>query len=300
MRRSSFLTAVLILTVFVKIVSLAQTQTGTNPPAAPKSNSQTSMPGTATAQPVPASRAPVAPAKSVPIYVTMQPNPGVVINQGAVVGTGPVSPPLLATPIVNLGTVALSPVGASNATANNPVGAGNSTLSNVTAPVNVVNTQAEFSNPGTFPANAQPAVLAGGEQTGAPFSPPATATAFNRGIGRFNSVYAGKSGLGRTDISLGEAAATYKHTRSTRAARVYTNDDIARINQQSGVRIGGAPSATAGKAVGNIGGITGAVQAGAAQSSGNVAPGQAAPAAQPAPGAVGQNPKGIPAPPPPK
>ncbi len=300
MQRRSFLTAVLTLTVLVTIVSFAQTQAGSNPAAAPKSNSQP-MSGTAAAQPTPASRAPLAPAQSVPTYVTMQPNPGVVINQGAVVGTGPISPPLLSTPTVNLGTVALSLVGASNATANNPVGASNSTLSNVTAPINVVNTQAEFSNPATFPANAQPSMLSGGEQAGAPFSAPATTAAFNRGIASFNSVYAGNSGLGRTNLSLGEAAATYKRNRTTRAARVYTNDDIARINQQSGVRIGGAPSATAGKAVGNTGGITGAVQAGAAQSSGNAAPGQAAPAAQTTPGAVGQNPKGAPAPPtPPK
>jgi hypothetical protein len=119
--------------------------------------------------------------------------------------------PLVKTPIVTLDAPAADPVGASNATGNLTAGASNATLAqpNVSSAGMAID-QAEANTPAGF----DPGPGAEG------------------GVGA--AVDTGSGG----SLSVAQAAMRMRGTRGQTTARVYTNEDIERLNQQPGFRSG--------------------------------------------------------------
>jgi hypothetical protein len=115
--------------------------------------------------------------------------------------------PLVKTPIVTLDAPAADPVGASNATGNMTAGASNSTLAqpNVGTGGMVID-QAEANTPAGF----DPGPGGGG----------------------------GSVASGGTEMGLADAARQTRGSRGQNNARVYTNEDIQRLNQAPGFRSG--------------------------------------------------------------
>ncbi len=146
-------------------------------------------------------------------------------TQGVTVVPAPTSSPLLVTPIVHLGTPPMQ------------VGATNATSGSAPAPAPMV---PEVVMPSTLVIPA-PAVVTTPQATGQAAASPKV---LDRGVARFNdSIYRiGESQRDRR--SLGEMAREVRQRKGTTTARLYTNDDIARLNQQSGVTMmpGAQPS----------------------------------------------------------
>ncbi len=152
---------------------------------------------------------------------------------GFVGGTAPV------TPILTLGTASTAPVGATNGTANNIAGASDATIGNVPpAGSSVVTTPIISYQAGPGPTMVVPGYGASLE-VARELAAEATSPAPMRGV--FN-MGAGSSSFGTPDgRSLGEVAAMYRKNQGqtqNAGVRMYTNDDIARLNQQPGVVIG--------------------------------------------------------------
>lgn len=221
MQRAALLT---ILVLSLAIFGVGQTTTGSStatpgPTATPTpaTTQQATQPGAPTTAPNQPNTAPPATAPSqagVPV------GPGLVQQGGfvqqTVGGTTVLAPagatPLVKTPIVTLDAPAADPVGASNATGNLTSGASNATLAqpNVSTGGIVVD-QAEANTPAGF----DPGPGAGS------------------GVGTAVGV-GGKGG----EISLADAARRSRGTRGQANARVYTNEDIQRLNQAPGFRSG--------------------------------------------------------------
>jgi len=147
------------------------------------------------------------------------------VNTGGYVTSAPAYGWSLYAPIVHLSTAAPT-VGATNATSGNTAGATNSTLSvaPVATPFGVVT---EVVNP--MPMAMQPQPAAG--NTGANTNTAGTAP-LNLGVGAAPGLVATTTGIGTQN--LGEIARSYRQKEATARVRTYTNDDIQRINQQSG------------------------------------------------------------------
>ncbi len=136
----------------------------------------------------------------------------------------------LAAPIVSLEPVSPSPVGATNATANNVAGATNATIGNVPPVVNATQMRAFYSTP-------YPTVVGAGSEYQAPeveataSAPSASSGTFNFGAAQFDSAY---NVPPQPETSLGEVAREWRQKEQTERARSYTNEDITRIQAQSG------------------------------------------------------------------
>ncbi len=172
----------------------------------------------------------------------------------------------MAAPVVNLEPVSPSPVGATNATGNNVAGATNATIGNVPPVVNATEMRPQWAVP--YPT----VVGAGSEyQTSAlpasTLSPATPSTSFNFGAAQFDSLY---SPVPQPQVSLGEVAREWRQKEQTANARTYTNEDINRIQAQSGGISGTALNAGTAAVPGNT-------PAGTAPVGGNAA----APSAQP-------------------
>ena len=153
-------------------------------------------------------------------------------NTGTAVIIAPPSAPLLVTPEVHLTTV-VPQVGASNATPGNTAGAANSTAA-IPAPPRVIDTVPQFAGTAsTVTMTLPPQETSGTNNT----------RLFDRGVGSGTS-------LGTSDTiggkSLGEQARENRQRETGANARVYTNQDIDRINQQSGTQVGGVAGAAVG------------------------------------------------------
>lgn len=185
-------------------------------------------------------------------------------NTGTAVIIAPPSAPLLVTPEVHLTTV-VPQVGASNATAGNNAGAANSTatmpvqprvsttvpqFSGTSATVTVTPPPVETSS--AAPATTSPGFNAGVGAAGSTANAPVivvgnagTPNLLDRGVGSGVSIAARESSSGK---SLGEIARENRQHESGAHARVYTNQDIDRINQQPGSQIGGISGTAVGAA----------------------------------------------------
>jgi hypothetical protein len=158
------------------------------------------------------------------------------INTGGYVTSGPAYGWSLYAPIVHLGTPPAA-VGATNATLGNMAGATNSTLEvvPVTTPAGPV---VEVMNPVPTTMPGQPGTAAVAPGTTAAAGAPAP---LNLGVGPAPGLVAMTSGI--DGPNLGEIARTYRQKDATARVRTYTNDDIQRINQQSGGTAGTAINA---------------------------------------------------------
>ena len=202
---------------------------------------------------------------------------GTATIQGAAVAQAPFSPPLVVTPTITLGTPPLQ-IGATNATPGTYAGANNAPppiaatpslpqvipqISTTVPVIHEVGPQIFVGNPANLPMSGSPVVSAPGE-----------AVMFDMGI---SDGSVSPSGVGNTDLA--QVAASSRRRENAQAGHLYTNQDIARINQQTGT-----------------GGLTGAaVNAGTSENNGAItpAPGEAAVGAntgatQPAPPAAAE------------
>jgi hypothetical protein len=135
-------------------------------------------------------------------------NPASPVIVGGYATSAPVSPPLINTPQVTLGITSPDPVGAHAATGTNQVGASASTLNQ----------------------DASNQVFINSIEETAPATPAAGSTGATLIVASPMSTY---HATGMTSTrSLGEVAAWYRQ-HGPHASRVYTNDDIARLNQQT-------------------------------------------------------------------
>lgn len=182
---------------------------------------------------------------------------GLSTNTGTAVIFAPPSVPLAVTPELHLSTVNPA-LGASSATAGNFAGAVNSTAE-MPVPPRIITTVPLFSTAGasvvqTLPpqetageASAPPSTAAGTGATvfaGAPvLGAGNNAAPFDRGVGPGDMLVTGGSTEGK---SLAEIARENRQRESAANARVYTNDDINRINIQPGVTLGGMSGAAIG------------------------------------------------------
>ncbi len=177
-------------------------------------------------------------------------NSGAVVTGGYATSAAP-SAPLVVTPNVTLGLTSPNPVGATNATANN-VGARNSTLNTEGAPMPAVLPPAQVIDmnhlyvTAAVAQSASPAALGERPMLVGGFLPVSS------------SVY---SLAGQPDNrTLAEISAQYRNGRHAR--KVYTNDDIARLNSSNlsspGQPAAETPATTSG-ATGVVGGAPSAV-----------------------------------------
>lgn len=166
----------------------------------------------------------------------------------------PPSQPALVAPIAHLGTAA-PVVGATNATPGNIAGAVNSTMSAIPGlpPVPMVG---EIANP-------VPIVMIGQQGGGA--SPMLQSTSgltisgtinpgvpFNTGVGSFSGGYAVGT-LAENQTSMGEIAREFRARRATEQAKTFTNEDVQRMNQATGVSaVGGTSGAVTSGAPGSM------------------------------------------------
>ena len=185
-------------------------------------------------------------------------------NTGTAVIIAPPSAPLLVTPEVHLTTVTPT-VGASNATAGNNAGAANATATLPVTP-RVITTVPQYAGaestitltaPPEQTETAGPMAATGVSTTVTPAQGATTVIVskppeFNRGVGSSGAAAVAANTGGK---SLAEAARQARQPEKAANARLYTNQDIERMNQQSGVQVGGM----AGAAVG-AGNATGAQQ----------------------------------------
>jgi hypothetical protein len=186
-------------------------------------------------------------------------------NTGTAVIIAPPSAPRLVTPEVHLTTV-VPAVGATNATPGNAAGAANATAA-LPVPPRVLTTAPQYAG-----AEAAMVMTAPPEQTEAAVPGAATPIAgnapeFNRGVGPGSAV----AGVNTGGKSLAEMARENRQRESAANARLYTNEDIERMNQQSGVQVGGMAGAAVGAGQ----------AAGARQPSSGAAPAVAQPAQNP-------------------
>ena len=228
MQRTALL---LVLIMSLSVLGIAQqagstgtTTSGTPPSATP---GPTASPTPVTSQPATQAGAPTtvpnqpntAPPATAPSQVGVPVGPGL-IQQGGFVqqtvgGTTVLAPtgsmPLVKTPIITLDAPAADPVGASNATGNMTAGASNATLAqpNVSTGGMVVD-QSEANVPAGF--NLGPGVGAG--------------------VGSSIEVASGST------VSLADAAQRQRNRGGQTTARIYTNEDIERLNQAPGFRSG--------------------------------------------------------------
>lgn len=143
--------------------------------------------------------------------------------------------PLVKTPIITLDAPAADPVGASNATGNMTAGASNATLA-----------QPNVSTSGMVVDQSEASIPAG----------------FNPGPGGGTGVGSGIDVGTGSMVSLADAARQNRGGRQS-TARVYTNEDIERLNQAAGFRSGEqieredalATAAQPGQAEGEGGGV---------------------------------------------
>jgi hypothetical protein len=137
----------------------------------------------------------------------------------------PWSAPQLATPVVSLSAPSRSAAGASNATAENQAGARNSTFATLHEPLNNTALESPYS---IWEPNSiwEPMGEEDELQPGVPHL-------INLGPANFDSAYGASSP--REDRGLGEIARLRLRKDANRNVRVYTNEDIDRINATSGL-----------------------------------------------------------------
>lgn len=170
-----------------------------------------------------------------PVYSFAPVNAYGYINTGGYATSAPAPGWSLYAPIVHLGAVA-TPVGATNATMGNMAGATNSTLTAAggMTPGMVAEVPSAFS----APAQSLPGSSAVSTGTTGPSGTPAP---LNLGVGPAPGLVATSTGVG--GVNLGQIARSYRQKQFTAHVRTYTNDDIQRINQQSGGASGTAINA---------------------------------------------------------
>ncbi len=152
-------------------------------------------------------------------------NPGLVTN-GGYVTSGAATTPLITTPNISLNTVATHPVGATSGTGNNVVGASSSTLNAMPAVAEgMVTTQPQILNPNLTAVNATV------ENAPAPATAEAINPSANMNLGVGNPLaYSAYSHPSETEQDLGKLSRYYRARRNPNV-HVFTNDDIARLNQ---------------------------------------------------------------------
>ncbi len=158
------------------------------------------------------------------------------VNSGWANTPPPVAPgvapgtPLVTTPIVHLGSVSTSSVGATNATAGNVAGATNATMSSGPPVMNVVQSPSQAVSPSEYSASPT---------ASEPGSISTRLNIFDRGAAQFDSVYNIST---PSDISVGQVAREWRQRKAATNARTFTNEDINRIEQQYGPPGGGMSS----------------------------------------------------------
>jgi hypothetical protein len=164
---------------------------------------------------------------------------GLSTNTGTAVIVAPPSAPLLVTPEVHLTTV-VPQIGASNATPGNTAGAANSTAA-IPSPPRVIDTVPQFSGTASMMMMTLPPQTSGtsSSSAGNPVLLVNNTLLFDRGVGSGTSdTVDGKS--------LGEMARQNRQRDAGANARVYTNQDIDRINQHLAMQVGGVAGAAVG------------------------------------------------------
>jgi hypothetical protein len=146
-------------------------------------------------------------------------------STGATTTGAPSEPRIVTPPTVSLGVSATSPVGASNATPGNQAGASNSTLAPNSSGM-------EVSNP-----SATTPVLPN-MNTSATSSTPAA----KGGVAWYPGLPDSAWSMGETDGSVAEASRRYQTAKAMRHPHTYTNDDIARLNQNAAPQMPNANS----------------------------------------------------------
>jgi hypothetical protein len=144
---------------------------------------------------------------------------GYATNIGLPAGWYPVVPfvPLVVTPEITLVTFFPSPVGASNATAGNVAGASNSTLEIVNPPTSAVYTVPVWTGSAIAPHPA-----------GLEVSPPVEAKAVREARPIQTGVASFEMGPGAAEMAKAAQASRKP------AGRVYTNQDVQRMNEKNG------------------------------------------------------------------
>ena len=144
---------------------------------------------------------------------------GYATNMGLPAGWYPVVPfvPLVVTPEITLVTFFPSPVGATNATAGNVAGASNSTLEIVSAPTSAVYTVPVWTGSAIAPHPAALEIPAAAEARAVPEARP-----LQTGVAIF--------ALGPGTAEMAKAAQANRKP----AGRVYTNQDVQRMNEKNG------------------------------------------------------------------
>src|SRR5688572_10292006 len=221
MQRAALLALLILsLAIFAGAQQATGTSAGTTPGPTASPTPVTSQAATQAGAPTSAPSQPnTAPPATSPSQVGVPVGPGL-IQQGGFVqqsagGVTVLTPagtmPLVKTPIVTLDAPAADPVGASNATGNLAAGASNATLGqpNVSSAGMAID-QAEANTP----------------------------SGFDRGPGAEGGVGAGVDMGSGGSVSVAQAAMRARGTRGQTAARVYTNEDVERLNQQPGFRSG--------------------------------------------------------------
>ncbi|HYG99417.1 MAG TPA: hypothetical protein VD837_09825 [Terriglobales bacterium] len=128
------------------------------------------------------------------------------------------SMPIMTTPVVSLNSVSPAPVGASNATAGLSAGATNATLSDPYEPTSAVTLEPQFLTSLGWAAAERFEDHEAIAQRG-----------FDTGAAQFRSAYGLPTAISKA--SLGEIARGYRQRRPAQDRRVYTNEDIERLNR---------------------------------------------------------------------
>lgn len=183
------------------------------------------------AQSVPSANQPATPPAPPSVSVTDQtqantsPTAPAATPGNAPANGAPVDQRIVTPPSVSLGESSTSPVGASNATPGNQAGATNSTLAPNSSGMQV-------SNP-----NATTPVLPNINTSASASSANASSTATNVGVVGYPGMPDSAWSLGETDGSVAEAARRYRTAKATQHPHTYTNDDIARLNQNAAPQV---------------------------------------------------------------
>ena len=156
-----------------------------------------------------------------------QTTPGMVIQGGY--ATTPVTNPTVMTPRVTLGIGSANPVGATSSADGLQVGATSAAIPPVNAQGQVVNVPI-VSNTGTPPQSAIPSGSGAAATIAAP-GPSANAQAGNSGSNGGVQIVTGASSMMESETDVA-AAARYYRTHPMHAVKVYTNDDVNRLEQQ--------------------------------------------------------------------
>jgi hypothetical protein len=222
MRQATLLFSIFFLSV---LMAAAQTSADTNGQGTTSNTNASAAQSNAGSANQPAT-APAPPSVSVtdqPQSNSSQTAPAADTTGAATTGA-PVDQRIVTPPTVSLGVSATSPVGASNATPGNQAGASNSTLAPNSSGMQVSNPSATTPVLPNMNTSATPTPAANGSVAQYP--------------GLADSAWS----MGETEGSVAEAARRYRTAKAMRHPHTYTNDDIARLNQNAAPQMPNANS----------------------------------------------------------